>query len=138
MTQTFSGGCACGAIRYVCTSEPVAMLNCHCRDCQQSSGAPFASGIVVRVADTKVSGTPGEYSVRGNSGGTTTRSFCRDCGTPLFTRGGMVPDLMSIRFASLDDQAGFKPMVDIWTSSAPPWVKLDGDIPHFAQSPQQG
>ena len=47
MKVPFSGGCACGSIRYACSSEPLAMLNCHCRDCQQSSGAPFASGVVV-------------------------------------------------------------------------------------------
>ena len=135
MTQTISGGCACGSIRYVCHGEPVAMLNCHCRDCQVSSGAPFASGIVVRVSDTVVSGSPGTYSVQGSSGGTTTRSFCTRCGTPLFTRGDVVPDLMSIRFASLDDPTGFKPMVDIWTASAPPWVRLNEDIPHYPQSP---
>ena len=135
MTQKISGGCACGSIRYVCNGDPVAMLNCHCRDCQQSSGAPFASGIVVRVSDTVVSGSPGTYSVQGSSGGTTTRSFCTRCGTPLFTRGEVVPDLMSIRFASLDDQTGFKPMVDIWTSSAPAWVRLSEEIPHYPQSP---
>jgi hypothetical protein len=41
MTVSFSGGCACGSIRYVCARAPVAMLNCHCRDCQRSSGAPL-------------------------------------------------------------------------------------------------
>ena len=138
MSQNISGGCVCGAIRYECSSEPVAMLSCHCRDCQQSSGAPFASGFIVRVGDTRVSGTPGVYSVRGSSGGTTTRSFCTNCGTPLFTRGEVVPDLMSIRFSTLDDPTGFKPMVDIWTSSAQPWVTLADDIPHFPESPPQG
>ena len=54
MTAPFSGGCACGSIRYVCARAPVAMLNCHCRDCQRSSGAPFASGVLVRVADTEI------------------------------------------------------------------------------------
>ena len=56
MTALFSGGCACGSIRYVCARAPVAMLNCHCRDCQRSSGAPFASGVVVLVSDTAWSG----------------------------------------------------------------------------------
>ena len=135
MTSPFSGGCACGSIRYVCNGDLVAMLNCHCRDCQQSSGAPFASGVVVRVGETVVSGTPGTYTVRGSSGGSTTRSFCTQCGTPLFTRGEVVPDLMSIRFASLDDPSGFKPVVDIWTSSAQPWVQLSPDIPCYPQSP---
>ncbi|WP_455423424.1 GFA family protein [Cognatilysobacter tabacisoli] len=135
ITSPFSGGCACGAIRYVCHGDPIAMLSCHCRDCQLSSGAPFASGVVVRVAETEVSGTLGAYTVRGSSGGSTTRSFCAQCGTPLFTRGEVVPDLMSIRFASLDDPSGFKPMVHIWTSSAQPWVHLGSDIPCYPQSP---
>jgi hypothetical protein len=43
----FSGRCACGAIRYESTAEPVLMLHCHCRDCQRSSGGPFSSFVVV-------------------------------------------------------------------------------------------
>src|SRR5437667_12391973 len=43
----FSGGCACGAIRYESTAEPVMMLHCHCRDCQRSSGGPFSSFVIV-------------------------------------------------------------------------------------------
>lgn len=135
MTTTFTGGCACGAIRYECKQEPVAMLNCHCEDCQLSSGAPFASGIVVSVSATDIVGTPKTYSVRGNTGGVTTRSFCADCGTPLFTRGEAVPQFMSIRFPTLDDHSSFKPMIDIWTSRSQSWVCLSQEIPQFPESP---
>lgn len=38
MPNTITGGCACGAIRYECTAEPVAAMHCQCRDCQHSSG----------------------------------------------------------------------------------------------------
>ncbi len=61
------------------------MLNCHCRDCQRSSGAPFASGVIARVADVEITGAPRTYAVRASSGGFATRSFCSDCGAPLFT-----------------------------------------------------
>lgn len=135
MKAPFSGGCACGAIRYVCASAPVAMLNCHCRDCQRSSGAPFASGIVVLVSDTEIIGTPKAYSVRAGSGRLAVRSFCPECGTPLFTRGEAVPQFMSIRFPTLDEQSEFQPLLDIWTSSAQPWVCLDQAIPRYPQSP---
>lgn len=27
----FTGGCACGAIRYECGAEPLFMGNCHCQ-----------------------------------------------------------------------------------------------------------
>ena len=135
MTIPFTGGCVCGAIRYECKQEPVAMLNCHCQDCQRSSGAPFASGIVGAVAATEITGTPKAQVARGSTGGATTRRFCADCGTPLFTRGEAVPEFMSIRFSTLDDQSWFEPMLDIWTSRSQPWACLSKEIPHCPESP---
>jgi hypothetical protein len=135
MTAPFSGGCICSSIRYVCAREPVAMLNCHCQDCQRSSGAPYASGVVVMQSELTVTGTPGIHSVRASSGGLVTRSFCTDCGTPLFTHSDANPAFVSIRFPTLDDPSGFEPMLDIWTSSAQPWAVLSQTIPHFSQSP---
>jgi hypothetical protein len=114
MTTPFSGGCACGSIRYVCSRAPIAMLNCHCRDCQRSSGAPFASGFIIQVSDTAITGTPKTYSVRAGSGSLATRSFCSECGSPLFTRGEAAPGVMSIRFTTLDNPSKFQPMLDIW------------------------
>ncbi|WP_148223103.1 GFA family protein [Paraburkholderia xenovorans] len=134
MTAPFSGGCACGSIRYVCSRAPVASLNCHCQDCQRS-GAPFASGFIVRVSDMTITGTPRICSVRAGSGMLATRSFCADCGSPLFTRGETAPEVMSIRFSTLDNPSEFRPMLDIWTSSAQPWVCLSQAIPHYPQLP---
>ncbi len=138
MNVPFSGGCACGAIRYECDSAPLAKLNCHCRDCQLSSGAPFASGVVVSTKSIKVTGSPKEYSVRASSGFPTTRSFCSNCGSPLFTTGEAMPDFTSIRFTTFDDQSDFSPALDIWTSSAASWVYLNEELPHFSQSPPSG
>src|SRR3954464_9680612 len=136
MNSAFSGSCACGLVTYRCTSAPIAMLNCHCRDCQRSSGAPYASGVVVMSSDLEIRGTPKTHTVRASSGKITSRSFCADCGTPLFTRSEVNPQFTSIRFPSLDDASVFAPMLDIWTSSAQRWVCLDEKLPHFAESPQ--
>ena len=88
-------------------------------------------------ADLAVRGTPKTYSVRASSGNQTTRSFCSDCGSPLFTRSEANAQFTSIRFPTLGDASAFAPMLDIWTSSAQPWACLDGKLPHFAESPQQ-
>jgi hypothetical protein len=136
MKLPLSGGCACGAIRYTCAGVPIAMLNCHCKDCQLSSGAPFASGVVVMTSDLAVTGDPAVYAVRASSGNPTMRSFCSACGTPLFTQGDANPAFTSIRFPSLDEPVGFRPMLDIWTSSAQSWVCFDQTIPQFQLSPQ--
>lgn len=136
MNLPFSGGCACGSIRYTGQRAPLAMINCHCSDCQLSSGAPFASGIVVMSADLEIAGAPKTHAVRAGSGGLATRSFCPDCGTPLFTTSEAHPQFTSIRFPSLDDASDFKPMLDIFAAQAQPWVCLDPAIPHFPGSPQ--
>ncbi|MEO6800994.1 MAG: GFA family protein [Rhodanobacter sp.] len=114
------------------------MLNCHCRDCQQSSGAPFASGVVVPAQSVQVTGSPKTYSVRASSGGSTTRSFCPGCGSPLFTTGEAMPDFTSIRFTTFDDSSDFHPALDIWTSSAAPWVCMNEALPQFSKSPPAG
>lgn len=135
MTGPFSGGCACGSIRYVCSRAPIAMLSCHCLDCQRSSGAPFASGVVVASQALEVTGVPKTYVVRAASGSDSTRSFCPECGTPLFTSGDAHPEFVSIRFPTLDSTAEFRPVLDIWASSAQPWVCSNPEIPQYAQSP---
>ena len=47
MKIPFTGGCACGAIRYECSAEPIMMFKCHCRDCQQVTGGGFVAGLLV-------------------------------------------------------------------------------------------
>jgi hypothetical protein len=38
MSQAYTGGCACGAIRYEISVEPIFQAECQCRDCQRMSG----------------------------------------------------------------------------------------------------
>jgi hypothetical protein len=54
MTAPFTGGCACGAVRYECTAEPLGSINCHCRDCQRASGTAYASVLRVPAASFRV------------------------------------------------------------------------------------
>lgn len=132
MTVPFLGGCACGAIRYACNAEPIAMLNCHCKDCQRSSGAPYASGFIVPVDAMEIRGETASFAVRAGSGALTTRRFCPACGSPLFASGEGAPELMSVRFSTLDDGEQFLPQLDIWTSSAQQWACMDPALPKRA------
>ncbi len=43
MSEAYTGGCACGAIRYEIAAEPVFMNDCQCRDCQHKSGTGHGS-----------------------------------------------------------------------------------------------
>ena len=50
MATRFTGGCLCGAVRYECSADPFFMGNCHCRDCQRSSGGAYEPDIGLPAA----------------------------------------------------------------------------------------
>src|SRR3954470_4854536 len=103
ISTPFTGGCACGAVRYESTAAPVMMLNCHCRDCQRSSGGPFSSfAVVLTEAFKLLQGSPRFYASSSEMGGHTNRGFCSECGSPVFGKPDAVPHIVAIRAASLD------------------------------------
>ncbi len=129
MATSFSGGCACGAIRYECSADPIMSANCHCRDCQRESGGAFAAVVVVPKAAFKITkGEPKHYDVKTYSGSTISRGFCPECGSPLFAKPGSIPDVVGIRAGSLDDPSWFKPAMDIYTASAQPWDHMNPEL----------
>lgn len=132
----FHGGCACGSLRYECDMAPVAMFNCHCRDCQRASGGTFVSVALVQDSAVRLlKGSPKYHRVIGESGRWTDRGFCADCGTPLFAKGEVAPGYLSIKPGSFDDSSWFKPTIDTWAPHAPTWLHLDPDLPKTAQTP---
>ncbi len=132
MRVPFSGGCACGAIRYECSASPLGMGHCHCRDCQRSSGTGHSSVLVVPAAAVAVTGTPPRsHETRADDGDTVRRGFCPECGSPLFASSGAHPEFLSIKAASLDDPGSFRPTIDAWTSSAQPWDSMSPETLKF-------
>jgi hypothetical protein len=133
---TFTGGCACGAIRYECTAEPIATFNCHCRDCQRTTGSAFSPVVYLPAKDFKIiKGSPRYYPTSSEMGGENRRGYCPDCGSRLF--GGVTDEGHGILASSLDDPSLFKPQMDIWTSDAQPWDRLDSSLPQFEKYPPQ-
>ena len=59
---TRTGGCACDAVRYEISAEPVFQVACHCRACQYASGgAPTLAMIVPKEALKVTKGEPRFY-----------------------------------------------------------------------------
>lgn len=136
MTGTrITGGCACGEIRYVCDEAPVAMFNCHCRDCQRASGGAFVTVALFRTEALSVTGAPKAFRSLGESGRWTDREFCLTCGTPLFARGEVATAYVSVKPGSLDDDSWFAPTIDTWAPSAPQWSHLDPSLPKADRTP---
>ena len=80
MSVPFSGGCACGTIRYECSAAPPYLsANSHCRDCQRASGSAFAALLIVPLAAFALTrGDPKYYRVSVNSQYTAHREYTVD------------------------------------------------------------
>ena len=128
--HSFTGGCHCGAVRYECTSRPLAMLNCHCRDCQQMTGAAFTPVVYLPAKHFRITkGTLRHYSTTSETSGHNLRGFCAECGSRL--TGAESERGIAIAASSLDDPSWFQPTMNLWVADAQPWDVLDPNLPRF-------
>ena len=135
MAQKLSGGCACGAIHYECNVDPVIMLNCHCRDCQQASGSAYAAIVAVPKTAVQMRGEPRYYRIVGKAGKAVERGFCQTCGSQVTMKLERLPDVLGLQAGSLDDPSIYRPMMDVFTSSAQPWDLLDAKVQKHTHGP---
>ena len=136
MATRFAGGCMCGAVRYESDADPIAMGNCHCRDCQRATGSAFAAAVLVPVNAVSISGEVKYYEVVGDSGAIVRRGFCPNCGARLLGKPTASSNLIGIMAGSLDDPSWFRPQADIYTASAQPWDYMNPNLPEFPGLPQ--
>jgi hypothetical protein len=137
MPEKFTGRCACGALTYEFTTAPDFVANCHCRDCQQSSGAVLATYFSVAADDFRLlTGTPRGYAYVAASGNTVSRNFCPECGARVFTdRLSGFPGQVFVMLGSLDDPAAVKPpIMEIFTRFRVPWT-VPLDVPQHPGRP---
>ncbi len=136
MKLPITGGCACGAFRYECSTEPLFAWICHCRDCQRSTGGGGGVNVVFSKSAVRFIPQPPKYFERtGVSGQKTYRGFCPACGSPVAVKADLIPDIHGISAAGLDDPSWVKLVAHIWTSSAQPWDCMDPSLPKFATTP---
>ena len=127
------GGCHCGAVRYTVSGALKHVALCHCSDCRKASGAPMVAWVAFGETDFAV--TKGEAKTR-NSSGQSMRSFCAECGTPLWFRNAEVlPGIVDIQVATLDDPGAFAPQAHIQVAERIGWMAEAHRLPEFARYP---
>ncbi len=132
----FTGGCACGAIRYKAVGKPRYMGNCHCRDCQQATGSAYFPGMGFKSENFSLEkGEPKWFTRQADRGHAIHRAFCSDCGSPLFIRNDISKYFTVLYAGSLDDPRSYQPARDIFVRSAQPWNQLDPSLPKSDEMP---
>ncbi len=129
--STYSGGCACGAVRYEVSAEPVRAFYCQCRACQRATGTGHASVLVFPRAAVTMAGGAAEFAQKADSGAQMVRGFCPTCGSPLYGKPQANPDYIGLFVGGLDDPSYFKPQAVIFAASGQPWDQLDPALKRF-------
>lgn len=128
-----SGGCQCGAVRYEVEGEFAHHALCHCADCRASSGAPAMAWMAYKAENFRV--TKGEAAAY-NSSGDSWRYFCGTCGTGLyFINETMLPGIVDVQSATLDDAPEHPPAAQIQTAERLPYMADLGALPEFERYP---
>lgn len=133
MTSNYTGGCACGAIRYQIATEPFMAFHCQCRSCQKATGTGHASAMAFPRAAATVIGEPKFYESPADSGNLSRRGFCPNCGSLVVGGTSGIPEMLAVFAGSLDDPARFVPQAVIYHSRAQAWDTVDPALPQFAQ-----
>ena len=134
MSETLSGGCLCGDVRYEVQGEPVYVFHCHCSMCRRAGGTAFQTWAGIEAdALTVTQGTAERYK----SSSFATRSFCGRCGGQLFYEytAGQSPPLW-ITVGSLDHPESMTPERHIFVADSVPWVHMEDGLPRTDGDPE--
>lgn len=105
-----SGGCLCGAVRFVAVGEPERVGLCHCLDCRKHSGTLFFAAAIFRQAAVTVTGETRAYK---------SRHFCPTCGSSVF---GLWRGEVDLHLGALDEIDQFRPTYELWTLRREEWL----------------
>lgn len=131
----YHGECLCGGIAFEIEGPLAPIQICHCSQCRRAQGTPFVTNIPVDVSALTFArgedllkayeSTPGKQRV-----------FCRDCGSPIYSRLASLPDVVRIRAGLLSGDLDTRPAFHIYYGSRANWLTLDDDLPHHETRPQ--
>lgn len=136
MTKPYTGGCACGSIRYETSSEPIFENHRQCLDCQKRSGTGLGSYLTFpRRADVRITDEAKTWRVAGDSWNEKGHAFCPTCGSPVYLTSVAMPDPIAVHAASLDDPGRFEPRVVTYGVRSHAWDTIGSSFQKFKRMP---
>ncbi|HYD96594.1 MAG TPA: GFA family protein [Noviherbaspirillum sp.] len=124
------GSCLCGAVRYEYDGPFGTITVCRCSDCRKAQGSASVIAAPVDVAAFRWTGGQDLIAEYESSPGKK-RAFCRNCGTPLYSRRDEQPQVLRLRMGTIDSETAARPSAHIFVANLPPWAQMDDDLPGY-------
>jgi hypothetical protein len=118
MSNTLSGGCLCGAVRFTAEPKNNEFGACHCSMCRRWTGGPFFAMEcdAVKVADEA---NLGVY----RSSEWAERCFCKQCGSVLFYR-LVDKGFYAVSAEAFDERSGFALTTQVFIDEKPAYYEF--------------
>ncbi len=132
-TETHSGGCLCGKVRYEVSGSSIWKSVCYCESCTRAAGAPAIA--YAGFEKSKFRLLHGSIEIYESSPGVL-RGFCRRCGTsltyqknPKVLEGAL--DDMYIATRTLDNPNAYPPDEHVHYGERVSWFNVEDELPHY-------
>jgi hypothetical protein len=124
---THEGGCACGAVRYLVDGPVRDVLVCHCVECVEAHGRPWAATAAHRRDLTLREGEGLRWRRAPSSEHDASRGVCYRCGTLVFWDAPS-RDTVSLGVDTLDEAPPLVVVAHIWTSHDAGWEPTEEEV----------
>lgn len=127
-SQTVSGSCFCGAVRFEVGLPTIFCAHCHCSMCQRAHGAGFVTWLGVgRDRFRLLEGESALVRFRSSEHGT--RTFCGTCGSTLFCESTRHPEIVDVVLANIHGKIDRMPEAHVYFDDRAEWVHVADDLP---------
>lgn len=123
-----TGSCLCGRVRYEIHGKIGPVGHCHCNTCRKAQGGAFVTNAPVRTKYFRLVSDADSVAEFMSSPGKK-RCFCRNCGSPLWSRREAEADIIRIRLGLLDSDPERRPLAHVWVSEKAPWYEITDELP---------
>lgn len=134
-TQTYKGGCFCGAVQLEVQGQPAAAGICHCESCRKWHSAPVNAWAIWPDAMVKVAAGQDQLVEFNRQGadGPSARVSCKRCGGAVFNRKPKIG--MTVVYAMTLDGSGlvFEPSFHCFYGEGV--LHIADGLPKFADLP---
>lgn len=130
MTDTHTGSCLCGKVRFRTSGSLRGVSYCHCSQCRRQTGHFYAA---TNVADAALEVEGADDVTWYAASDFARRGFCRICGSALFWKADG-SDVTSVMAGAFDLPSGLEGQNHIFVADKGDYYEITDGLPQHAQS----
>lgn len=124
------GSCLCGGISYSYSGAMTEIVMCHCQQCRKAQGSAFATNTV--IDETAFLLTDNNSLLKAfESSEDKIRTFCSQCGSPLYSYRKSIPGKLRLRIGTLDTKINRAVDYHAFYNSKAEWYDANDTLAKF-------